>query len=111
MEVPLLDGLLYESNFSSLVHIYDSNNKRVATCEVLKLKGTKTNLEKGDYKMVVELASANKARMETISKTLVVNILFKLTKSISVETYWCQEDAMYGRNKNKGKTNSFFKKI
>jgi len=103
VEVPLLDGLLYESDYAeTLVHIFDSNNKLVHTCEVLKCTKTKTTLDKGEYKMVVILASTNRARLETTSKSLVVNVLCKLAKVVKVDTYWSQSDAVLGINKNKG---------
>merc|ERR1712228_761871 len=62
---------------------------------------TKTTLDKGDYKMVVHLASTNRSRLETTSKALVVNVLCKLAKVVKVDTYWSQSDAILGINKNK----------
>lgn len=103
IEVPLLNGLLYESDYTeTLVHVFDSNNKMVHTCEVLKLSKTKQTLDKGDYKLVVYLSSTNRARLESSSKALIVNVLCKLSKIVKVDAFWSQEDAIVGVNKNKG---------
>ena len=103
LEVPLLNGLLYESDFlETLLHIFDSNNKMVHTAEVLKFNGTKQTLEKGEYKLVLYLSSTDKNRLDTLGKSLAVNLYSKLTKVIKADTYWSQEDAILGKNKNKG---------
>jgi len=76
----------------------------VHTAEVLKLKETKKSLDKGDYKIVVHLSGTNRARLETLSKSLLVNIQAKLSKPIKVDHFWSQEDAILGQNKNKDKS-------
>ena len=65
-------------------------------------KETKKSLDKGDYKIVVHLSGTNRARLETLSKSLLVNIQAKLSKPIKVDHFWSQEDAILGQNKNKG---------
>ena len=53
--------------------------------------------------MVANITGTNRARLETLSKSLLVNIQAKLSKAIKIDHFWSQEDAILGNNKNKGK--------
>lgn len=96
--LPLLNNVLYESEFESqLFMCFDSNRRQIAVGDAYS-GNTFVKLNKGEYTIKVQIRHEKKDLLEKVNEaTLTVN--FKLSSSVSLDIFSSYKAALLGEKK------------
>ncbi|XP_037050800.1 tripeptidyl-peptidase 2 isoform X2 [Bradysia coprophila] len=86
LHTPLLNDVLYESEFESQFWMVFDANKMLTACGDAYSMGTYHKLEKGDYVVRLQIRHEKKELLEKVSEAVMV-AAFKLPASITLDTY------------------------
>lgn len=86
LHTPLLNDVLYESEFDSQFWMVFDTNKMLTACGDAYSSGTYHKMEKGDYVVRLQIRHEKKELLEKVSEAVMV-ATFKLPASITLDTY------------------------
>lgn len=98
LHTPLLNDVLYESEFESQFWMVFDANKMLTACGDAYSTGKYHKMEKGDYVVRMQIRHEKKELLEKVSEAPMI-VAFKLPASIALDTYASYKSAITGSKK------------
>lgn len=98
LHTPLLNDVLYESEFESQFWMVFDANKMLTCCGDAYSTGSYHKMEKGDYVVRLQIRHEKKELLEKVSEAVMV-AAFKLPTAISLDTYASYKGAVTSAKK------------
>lgn len=99
LHTPLLNHVLYESEFESQFWMVFDANKMLIACGDAYSTGTYHKMEKGDYVVRLQIRHEKKEILEKVSETVML-AAFKLAAPIAVDTFASYKGAVTSAKKS-----------
>lgn len=96
--LPLLNNVLYESEFDSQLWMCFDANKKMVSCGDAYAGNTFTKLNKGEYTVKVQVRHEKKDLLEKLNEAT-LTVAFKLSSILSLDVFSSYKGALLGEKK------------